>query len=64
MELKAEHIHKTYGAITVLEDISFSLGKGQKAGGKQSYNDKKIPAHQGRFYLREVRFGREGQWLH
>ena len=32
MELKAEHIHKTYGTITVLEDISFSLEKGQKVG--------------------------------
>jgi len=32
MELKAEHIHKMYGAITVLEDVSFSLEKGQKAG--------------------------------
>ncbi len=32
MELRAEHIHKTYGAITVLEDVSFSLEKGQKIG--------------------------------
>lgn len=32
MELKAEHIHKRYGTITVLEDISFSLGQGQKVG--------------------------------
>ncbi len=32
MKLKAEHIHKTYGTITVLEDVSFSLEKGQKIG--------------------------------
>lgn len=32
MELKADKIHKTYGAITVLDDISFSLERGQKAG--------------------------------
>lgn len=32
MELKAEHIHKMYGTITVLEDVSFSLEKGQKVG--------------------------------
>lgn len=32
MEIKADKIHKAYGAITVLEDISFSLAKGQKAG--------------------------------
>lgn len=32
MEIKADKIHKAYGAITVLEDISFSLEKGQKAG--------------------------------
>lgn len=32
MELKAEHIHKTYDTITVLKDVSFSLEKGQKAG--------------------------------
>ena len=32
MEVKAEHIHKTYGTITVLEDASFSLEKGQKVG--------------------------------
>ena len=31
MELKAEKINKAYGTITVLDDISFSLGKGQKA---------------------------------
>ena len=32
MEIKAEHIYKAYGALTVLKDISFSLGKGQKIG--------------------------------
>lgn len=32
MELEARHIYKTYGTITVLEDVSFSLEKGQKAG--------------------------------
>jgi ATP-binding cassette subfamily F protein 3 len=32
MELKAEHIHKTYGTITVLEDISFSLEREEKVG--------------------------------
>lgn len=32
MELQARHIHKRYGAITVLEDVSFSLEKGQKVG--------------------------------
>lgn len=32
MEIKADRIHKTYGTITVLDDISFSLAKGQKAG--------------------------------
>ena len=32
MEIKADKIHKAYGTITVLEDISFSLEKGQKAG--------------------------------
>ncbi len=32
MELKAEHIHKVYGTITVLDDVSFSLEKGQKVG--------------------------------
>ena len=32
MELKAEKIHKAYGPITVLDDISFSLEKGQKIG--------------------------------
>lgn len=32
MELRAEHIHKTYGTITVLDDVSFSLEKGQKVG--------------------------------
>ena len=32
MEIKTDKIHKAYGTITVLEDISFSLEKGQKAG--------------------------------
>jgi ATP-binding cassette subfamily F protein 3 len=32
MEIKADKIHKTYGTITVLKDISFSLERGQKAG--------------------------------
>jgi len=32
MEIKADKIHKVYGTITVLEDISFSLERGQKAG--------------------------------
>lgn len=32
MEIKADKIHKAYGTITVLDDISFSLAKGQKAG--------------------------------
>lgn len=32
MELRAEHIHKTYGTITVLEDVSLSLEKGEKVG--------------------------------
>lgn len=32
MELKVEHIRKSYGTMTVLEDVSFSLGKGQKVG--------------------------------
>lgn len=32
MELIAEHIHKTYGTTTVIDDISFSLAKGQKIG--------------------------------
>lgn len=32
MEIKADKIHKAYGTITVLDDISFSLEKGQKAG--------------------------------
>lgn len=32
MELKAEKIHKAYGPIIVLDDISFSLEKGQKIG--------------------------------
>lgn len=32
MELKVEHIYKAYGTITVLDDVSFSLEKGQKVG--------------------------------
>src|SRR3989338_6078710 len=32
MEIKADKIHKTYGTVTVLENISFSLERGQKAG--------------------------------
>lgn len=32
MEIRADKIHKTYGTITTLEDISFSLERGQKAG--------------------------------
>lgn len=32
MEIKANKIHKTYGTLTILENISFSLEKGQKAG--------------------------------
>ena len=32
MEIKADKIHKAYGTITVLEDISFTLEKEQKAG--------------------------------
>jgi len=32
MEIKADKIHKAYGTIIVLEDISFSLEKGQKVG--------------------------------
>ena len=32
MEIKTDKIHKEYGTITVLEDISFSLERGQKAG--------------------------------
>lgn len=32
MELKAEKIHKSYGSITILDDVSFSLEKGQKVG--------------------------------
>jgi ATPase subunit of ABC transporter with duplicated ATPase domains len=32
MEIKAEHIHKSYGGHIVLDDISFSLGRGVKAG--------------------------------
>ena len=32
MEIKAEHIYKNYEGVTVLEDISFFLEKGQKVG--------------------------------
>jgi len=32
MEIKANKIHKTYGIITVLDGISFSLERGQKVG--------------------------------
>jgi ATP-binding cassette subfamily F protein 3 len=32
MEIKADKIHKAYGTITVLDDISFSLERRQKAG--------------------------------
>lgn len=32
MEIKADKIHKTYQTFTILEDISFSLEKGQKVG--------------------------------
>jgi len=32
MEIKADHICKSYGAITILKDISFSLERGQKVG--------------------------------
>ena len=32
MEIKAEKIHKAYGAVTILNDISFSLERGQKVG--------------------------------
>lgn len=32
MELKADKIHKAYGTITILDDVSFSLEKGQKVG--------------------------------
>lgn len=32
MEIKADKIHKAYGTLTILEDISFSLERGQKAG--------------------------------
>jgi ATP-binding cassette subfamily F protein 3 len=32
MEIKADKIHKSYGTITVLEDISFSLERRQKVG--------------------------------
>jgi ATPase subunit of ABC transporter with duplicated ATPase domains len=32
MEVEVKNIRKAYDAVTVLEDVSFSLGKGQKAG--------------------------------
>ena len=32
MEIKVDKIHKAYGIVTVLEEISFSLERGQKAG--------------------------------
>jgi len=32
MELKAEHIHKEYGAVAILDDITLSLERGVKAG--------------------------------
>jgi ABC-type multidrug transport system ATPase subunit len=32
MEIKADKIYKAYGIITVLEDISFFLERGQKVG--------------------------------
>src|SRR3989344_1193729 len=32
MEIKADKIHKAYGTITILDDVSFSLEKGQKVG--------------------------------
>lgn len=32
MEIKAEKVHKSYGTITVLDEVSFSLGKGEKIG--------------------------------
>lgn len=32
MEIKADKVHKTYGTITILDDISFSLERGQKVG--------------------------------
>lgn len=32
MEIKADKIHKAYGTIAVLDDISFSLERGQKVG--------------------------------
>lgn len=32
MELKADKIHKAYGTITILDEVSFSLEKGQKVG--------------------------------
>ena len=32
MEIKVEHLHKEYGPIVVLDDISFSLERGMKVG--------------------------------
>ena len=32
MEIKADKIHKAYGTITILDDVFFSLEKGQKVG--------------------------------
>jgi ATPase subunit of ABC transporter with duplicated ATPase domains len=32
MEIKAEHIHKSYGGYVILDDISFSLSGGMKVG--------------------------------
>lgn len=32
MEIKADKIHKAYGTLTILDDISFSLQRGQKVG--------------------------------
>jgi len=32
MEIKTDHIHKEYGPVIVLDDISFSLEKGIKVG--------------------------------
>lgn len=32
MEIKVEHLHKEYGPVVVLDDISFSLARGMKVG--------------------------------
>jgi len=32
MEIKAEHLYKSYNKLTILNDVSFVLEKGQKAG--------------------------------